>query len=94
MEIARGGSSPATVARSHTSLRKPIKMDKDRGESPDSAMVAPIAPPLGLKDGDFVKSLARGLLVIRSFDDEHHVKTLSEVARRTGLSRAQRAGSF
>ncbi|MFI6350986.1 IclR family transcriptional regulator C-terminal domain-containing protein [Streptomyces sp. NPDC050560] len=36
----------------------------------------------------YVQSLARGLAVIRSFDDEHPEMTLSEVARRTGLARA------
>lgn len=46
-----------------------------------------VAKP-SIKEGDFVKSLARGLLVIRSFDDEYRSQTLSGVARRTGLSRA------
>ncbi|WP_461636304.1 helix-turn-helix domain-containing protein, partial [Glutamicibacter soli] len=35
-----------------------------------------------------VQSLARGLQVISSFDAEHASMTLSEVAARTGLSRA------
>ena len=39
-------------------------------------------------DGDFVQSLERGLSVIRAFDAEHPKLTLSEVARRTGLTRA------
>ncbi len=39
-------------------------------------------------DGEFVQSLARGLSVIRAFDDEHTDLTLSEVARITGLPRA------
>ncbi len=42
----------------------------------------------GIKESDYVKSLARGLLVIRSFDAENQAQTLSDVARRTGLSRA------
>ena len=46
------------------------------------------ATPKNLKEADFVQSLARGLLVIRSFDAEHRTQTLSEVARRTGLTRA------
>lgn len=46
------------------------------------------ARPNSLKDADFVQSLARGLVVIRSFDDEHRRQTLSEVAGRTGLTRA------
>lgn len=37
---------------------------------------------------DTIQSLARGLAVIRSFDADHPTQTLSEVARRTGLSRA------
>lgn len=36
----------------------------------------------------FVQSLARGLAVITAFDAEHTSMTLSEVAARTGLSRA------
>ncbi|SFN81408.1 transcriptional regulator, IclR family [Pseudonocardia ammonioxydans] len=35
-----------------------------------------------------VRSLARGLAVIRSFDADHPQQTLSEVARSTGLTRA------
>ncbi|MBS0381860.1 MAG: helix-turn-helix domain-containing protein [Proteobacteria bacterium] len=37
---------------------------------------------------DYVQSLARGLLVLRAFDQEQPNATLSDVARRTGLSRA------
>ncbi|MFC5382005.1 IclR family transcriptional regulator domain-containing protein [Aquipuribacter nitratireducens] len=36
----------------------------------------------------FVRSLERGLAVIRAFDAEHPRLSLSEVARRTGLTRA------
>jgi IclR family transcriptional regulator, pca regulon regulatory protein len=36
----------------------------------------------------FVQSLRRGLEVIRAFDAEAPELTLSDVARRTGLSRA------
>jgi len=39
-------------------------------------------------DGEFVQSLARGLAVIRAFDEEHSELTLSEVARITDLPRA------
>lgn len=46
------------------------------------------ARPTSLKEADFVQSLARGLLVIRSFDGVHRRQTLSDVARRTGLTRA------
>ena len=37
---------------------------------------------------DFVQSMARGLAVIRAFDHEHPELTLSEVAVRTGVTRA------
>ncbi|WP_049564086.1 IclR family transcriptional regulator domain-containing protein [Streptomyces sp. SBT349] len=40
------------------------------------------------KGADFVQSLARGLAVIRAFDAEHPELSLSEVARRAGLTRA------
>jgi IclR family pca regulon transcriptional regulator len=40
------------------------------------------------KHRDFVQSLERGLAVIRSFDEDATHQTLSEVARRTGYSRA------
>jgi IclR family pca regulon transcriptional regulator len=36
----------------------------------------------------YVQSLARGLAVIRSFDSEHPLMTLTEVAARTALTRA------
>ncbi|HXL89529.1 MAG TPA: IclR family transcriptional regulator C-terminal domain-containing protein [Streptosporangiaceae bacterium] len=41
-----------------------------------------------VRDGDFVQSLERGLAVIRAFDADHPMLTLSEVAVSTGLSRA------
>lgn len=37
---------------------------------------------------DFIQSLERGLAVINSFSREHNPQTLSEVASRTGLTRA------
>jgi len=40
------------------------------------------------RSADFVRSLERGLSVIRAFDAEHPELTLSEVARSTGLTRA------
>lgn len=38
--------------------------------------------------GEFVQSLARGLAVIRAFDVDHPALSLSDVARRTDLTRA------
>ena len=49
------------------------------------------SPPLGgdgVRDADFIQSLERGLSVIRAFEAEHPKLSLSEVAVRTGLSRA------
>ena len=44
--------------------------------------------PADAPGGDFVQSLARGLAAIRTFDAGHPAQTLSDVARRAGLSRA------
>lgn len=38
--------------------------------------------------GQYVQSLARGLSVIRAFDSDHPEMTLSDVAKKTGLTRA------
>lgn len=40
------------------------------------------------KTSDFVQSLSRGLEVIRAFGPDHQQMTLSDVARRAGLTRA------
>jgi IclR family pca regulon transcriptional regulator len=40
------------------------------------------------RSGDFIQSLERGLAVINSFSREHPSQTLSDVATRTGLTRA------
>src|SRR6476619_2854301 len=50
-----------------------------KGTRPDGAPAA---------SDQYVQSLARGLTVIRSFDSEHPLMTLTEVAARTGLTRA------
>jgi IclR family pca regulon transcriptional regulator len=42
----------------------------------------------GARDADFIQSLERGLTVIRAFGADHPKLSLSEVAARTGLSRA------
>ncbi|WP_417218272.1 IclR family transcriptional regulator domain-containing protein [Arthrobacter sp.] len=48
----------------------------------------PPGTPTTAAGGQYVQSLARGLDVIRAFDAEHHSMTLTDVAKRTGLSRA------
>lgn len=64
--------------------------DMDTGQQADSdgVSVRSTVQPKTIKEADFVKSLARGLEVIRSFDEDNRAHTLSDVARRTGLSRA------
>ena len=65
-------------------------MPGDDGEELDGAWGQP-ARPAGEGTGrrtDFVQSLDRGLAVIRCFSSEHPSLTLSEVAERTGLTRA------
>ncbi|MCC5697133.1 helix-turn-helix domain-containing protein, partial [Klebsiella pneumoniae] len=44
--------------------------------------------PASSPGGEYVQSLARGLMVIRAFNESHPEMTLSEVARETGMSRA------
>ena len=60
--------------------------------SPDAA-VAGAGSDAPDRSNDTVQSLARGLAVIRAFDAEHPELTLSEVARRAGITRAA-AGRF
>ena len=62
----------------------------DDGEELDGAWRR-AARPAGEGTGrrtDFVQLLDRGLAVIRCFSSEHPSLTLSEVAERTGLTRA------
>lgn len=50
--------------------------------------VDPAAEETPSPSGQFVQSLARGLAVIRAFDVDHPEMTLSDIARRAGLTRA------
>jgi IclR family transcriptional regulator, pca regulon regulatory protein len=47
-----------------------------------------VAEPAGERGPEFVQSMARGLAVIKAFDEDHQQLTLSEVAGITGLARA------
>jgi IclR family pca regulon transcriptional regulator len=47
-----------------------------------------MAEPAGERGPEFVQSMARGLAVIKAFDENHSELTLSEVASATGLARA------
>ncbi len=58
----------------------------ERTPGPAAMSTAPGRGPAA--DGAFVQSLERGLSVIRAFDGEHPLMTLSDVSRRTGLTRA------
>ena len=68
----------------------------DAGAAPGSSAAAAWASRRGAdseraaggRRTDFVQSLDRGLAVIRCFSSEHPSLTLSEVAERTGLTRA------
>lgn len=51
-------------------------------------MRTPVAEEAPRRSTEFVQSLERGLAVIRAFDAEHPELTLSDVARKTGLTRA------
>ena len=50
--------------------------------------LANVNAPLPADGSDFVQSLARGLSVIKAFDADHPSMTLTEVAERTGFTRA------
>jgi IclR family pca regulon transcriptional regulator len=58
-----------------------------RSSEPDFPADSDSAQPIAPGDG-YVQSIARGLAVIRSFGAAHAQMTLSEVAQRTGLTRA------
>jgi IclR family pca regulon transcriptional regulator len=60
----------------------------EHAASQQEARAGPAAPGSGGRRTDFVQSLDRGLAVIRCFSSEHPSLTLSEVAERTGLTRA------
>jgi IclR family pca regulon transcriptional regulator len=58
--------------------------EPDQGSAP----TAPRSDAPAAGGRDFVQSLERGLAVIRAFDAEHRELRLTEVAERTGLTRA------
>jgi IclR family transcriptional regulator, pca regulon regulatory protein len=62
--------------------------DGDGGAREGARRAADGDRPGGGRRTDFVQSLDRGLAVIRCFSSEHPSLTLSEVAERTGLTRA------
>src|SRR6202012_1567995 len=56
----------------------------DAGATADEASAPGVRP----RSTEFAQSLERGLAVIRAFGPDHPQLTLSDVARRTGLTRA------
>lgn len=72
------GGLPGAAAAPRTFRKDTMEYDVE---------TTPGTPPPAVA-GQFVQSLARGLDVIRAFDAEHHSMTLTDVAKRTGLSRA------
>lgn len=75
-EAALRGAGPGNRVRTEMmgAMSEHTRTDADAGD--------------GAASGEFVQSLARGLSVIRAFDAEHAVLSLSDVARRTELTRA------
>lgn len=59
-----------------------VRTLNEAGRAPSS-----VSLPGGKDDPDFVRALARGLVVLEAFDASHAAMTLSEVAGRVGLSR-------
>jgi IclR family pca regulon transcriptional regulator len=67
-------------------IRRP-RNQKDQGQQTGNDPGG-VSGPAGAPNPDFVRSLARGLDVIKAFGPENPHMTLSEVARATGLTRA------
>lgn len=88
-ETARGSARREAVrgeaARGDAARRGAVRGDAVRGDA--AAQDAGGRAAAGRRT-DFVQSLDRGLAVIRCFSSEHPSLTLSEVAERTGLTRA------
>src|SRR5262249_49430328 len=91
---ARAASDPPPV-RSGGAVRTgdPCLGDRLMIGREDAGMVGPMSVAqrlvdAGVDDGEVVHALVRGLAVIMAFDAVHPELTLSDVARRTGLSRA------
>lgn len=73
---------------SNTALKKPVQQVPK--PAPQSAVPVPLVAQLSGFGGDpnFMTSLARGLLVIQAFSHRKRQMTISQLSKRTGLSRA------
>src|SRR5262249_44409378 len=95
-----GSGASARRARQEAVAVVDHEADRPRGSEAGGARDGEAGAALGYRGGadsdraaggrrtDFVQSLDRGLAVIRCFSSEHPSLTLSEVAERTGLTRA------
>ena len=94
VNVGDDSGSPVSARRAREDAAADV--DHDAGGAPGSAAAAAWARRRGTdseraaggRRTDFVQSLDRGLAVIRCFSSEHPSLTLSEVAERTGLTRA------
>lgn len=79
--VTRPGPGPSR----RTDILRTMSDPEEPIDTPAETSLAPSTP----KPGDtYVQSFARGLSVIRSFSAEAPTQTLTEVAHRTGLTRA------
>jgi IclR family transcriptional regulator, pca regulon regulatory protein len=85
MANANSASPSQQPPRSGAGLHEPIPMPLPRSEP-----AAPLAAKLDQFSGDpnFMASLARGLLVIQAFSQQSQYLSISQLSKRTGLSRA------
>jgi len=87
-----GSDSLSSLGRAHSSARKglaraAVRDMRARAPSAPGRVRAPLSVAEHVSAGDFVRALAKGLLVIESFDTASPSMTLSQVAKKTGLSR-------
>lgn len=84
--LARRGITPrSTISDTERSRRLSAVLQRVRGTS---FVDASDGSEMSERPAHFVQSVQRALDVIRAFDAEHRELTLSDVARRTGLTRA------
>jgi IclR family pca regulon transcriptional regulator len=86
VDTPEAGTPEAGTAKAETVKAETVKAETAKAETADGAGVS--GRPSPGRRTDFVQSLDRGLAVIRCFSSERPSLTLSEVAERTGLTRA------
>ena len=85
--MANAGSGAAVAKAANPA---PALLETVAGRQSGSVAPPPLAEQLGEFSGDpnFMTSLARGLLVIQAFSQQKLQLSISQLSRRTGLSRA------